>query len=565
MSEDQTNSGFAQPRPQLANQYRTDRVLQGYLHRHLPPDLLHACEAELEAMGDVAVTMWQQQLSERLLEPSLTQWDPWGERIDQIELTALWHQARDIAAKSGLVATAYEGNFQPYGRLVQFALVYLFHPSSDMFCCPLAMTDGAARALLDSGNEELVHRAVGHLTSRDPTRFWTSGQWMTETSGGSDLSRTETVAKKTHDGWALTGKKWFTSAATSEMALTLARPEGSATGSNGLALFYVEPWDQQSGRLRNIEILRLKDKLGTRKLPTAELQLSDTPAALVADHSGIKAISPMLNITRTWNAVCATGFMRRSIALARDYAGKREAFGQPLANLPLHQQTLARLQADFEACFHLTFHVVQELGLSEHRQLGQERQTLLRLLIPLAKLLTGKKVVEVTSEALECFGGAGYVEDTGIATLLRDAQVLPIWEGTTNVLSLDVLSVLRNEETLAAWSRFMRKRLRRVDHSDLLPTAELTSKSLKQTRRWVKGAADFSNDLWQYHARDLALTLARISAAVLTLDQAQHDLDTRQDPRSGFAARVFVEQGLSLLDSPIGDELNVCAKLGAEV
>src|SRR5262249_34400023 len=157
------------------------------------------------------------------------------------------------------------------------------------------------------------------------------------------------------------GRKWFTSAITSQMALTLARPEGNPAGGKGLALFYVETRDAD-GRPNGILVNRLKDKLGTRKLPTAELTLDGVPAEPVAGlDNGVRAIAPMLNVTRTWNAISAVSYMRRGIALARDYARKRVAFGSPLADKPLHVDTLAGLQAEFEAALHLTFNVVELL------------------------------------------------------------------------------------------------------------------------------------------------------------------------------------------------------------
>src|SRR5262249_8644710 len=154
-----------------------------------------------------------------------------------------------------------------------------------------AMTDGAARTLLASGNAALVDRYVPLLTSRDPDKMWTSGQWMTERTGGSDVSQSETIARLDGNQWRPYGTKWFTPATTAQMALTLARPEGSGDGSRGLALFLVELRDA-GGRLRDIAVNRLKDKLGTRKVPTAELTLAGTPATLVgATSEGVRAIT----------------------------------------------------------------------------------------------------------------------------------------------------------------------------------------------------------------------------------------------------------------------------------
>ncbi|MGI9045507.1 MAG: acyl-CoA dehydrogenase family protein [Burkholderiales bacterium] len=266
---------FIQQPPRLGNQYSEDRVLRSYLRRALPADMLREIESALIELGGLSGgELYRVQLADRLNEPVLTQWDAWGKRIDHIELTQLWRRAQEIAAQFGIVAVAYERAHGEHSRIHQFALAYLFAPSTDVYACPLAMTDGAARALLASANQSLIERAVPHLTSRDPAQFWTSGQWMTENIGGSDLGMSETEARRDEQGlWRLHGRKWFTSAATSQMALTLARPMGNPDGARGLALFYVEPRDADC-RLQNIEIQRLKDKLGTRKVPTAELLLT---------------------------------------------------------------------------------------------------------------------------------------------------------------------------------------------------------------------------------------------------------------------------------------------------
>src|SRR5690606_4205802 len=212
----------------------------------------------------------------------------------------------------GLVAIGYERAHGRFSRLHQFALVFLFHPSSQVYTCPLAMTDGAARTLEMLGTGPVRDRVLARLTTRDPERAWTSGQWMTERIGGSDVGLTETTARRGADGvWRLDGTKWFTSAVTSQVALTLARPEGNGPGGKGLALFLVELRDE-AGRLQGITVLRLKEKLGTKLLPTAELRLAGTPALPVAGLAdGVRNMAWMLDLTRTWNAVCAASSLRR--------------------------------------------------------------------------------------------------------------------------------------------------------------------------------------------------------------------------------------------------------------
>jgi alkylation response protein AidB-like acyl-CoA dehydrogenase len=536
---------FVQSPPELGNQYTADRALRSYLARALPADMLAEIEPGLNAMGELAGgELYQLQLADRENEPTLTHWDAWGNRVDRIEVTPLWRQAERIAAEQGLVATAYERKHGLLSRLHQFALVYLFTPSTDIYSCPLAMTDGAARALVASENQALIARAMPHLTSRDPREFWTSGQWMTEATGGSDVGLTETVARQEKGRWRLYGRKWFTSAIASQMALTLARPDGNPAGGKGLALFYVETRDAE-GRLNGIQVNRLKDKLGTRKVPTAELTLDGAAAELVADTAdGIKRIAPMLNVTRTWNAVSAVALMRRGLALARDYAEKRVAFGAPLAEKPLHLDTLAGLEADFQGALHLAFFTAELMGREEAGKASPEQEKLLRLLTPIAKLITAKQSVQILSEVIESFGGAGYVEDTGLPVLLRDAQVLPIWEGTTNVLSLDLLRALEGASGLAVLKREIGILLRDIREPDLVKISALVERAVEQAGAWLDKARDADIEAG---ARRFAMTVGRAVELALLAQHAQWSLVQEKDQRTRAAARRFAAHGISLL------------------
>ena len=206
---------FVQPAPRPRDGYREDWLVRSYLARVLPPDAHRDIEPEVADMGALAAgELWERQLADRLNEPQLVQWDAWGTRVDRIEVTPLWQEAERLAVRFGLTAIPQEQRHGRFSRVHQFLLVHLFHPVTDVYTCPLAMTDGATRTLLASGNEELVARAVPHLTSRDPGEFWTSGHWMTESTGGSDVGLSQTTARREDGGWRLYGKKWFTSAIT---------------------------------------------------------------------------------------------------------------------------------------------------------------------------------------------------------------------------------------------------------------------------------------------------------------------------------------------------------------
>ena len=542
---------FTQSPPRLGNQYRDDPLLGGYLRRTLPMAVYRACVDEFDELGAIAGgRLYELQLADRCHEPVLRQWDAWGRRIDEIEVSPLWREAERLAVRHGLVATGYDRGLGRHARSVQFAKVHLFHPSSDVYTCPLAMTDGAARSLLDSGNAELIARALPRLTSRDPGTAWTSGQWMTETTGGSDVGRSQTRALRDRDDdgpshWRLYGRKWFTSAVTSQMALTLARPEGNPAGGRGLAMFYVEVRDAD-GRLNGLRVDRLKDKLGTRKVPTAELLLEGTRAALVGEPcNGTRAIEPMLGVTRMWNSVCAASFMRRGLSLARAYAAQREAFGDRLERLPLHADTLAALEAESWGAFLMTFLLVELFGRVEAGEADEAQRALLRLVTPLTKLVTGRQAVQVVSEVVESFGGAGYVEDTGLPLLLRDTQVLPIWEGTTNVLSLDALLRSDLNAGLAALLGRVSSALRSVSDARLAAAGRQSLAAVERATLWLESSRD--RELLQAGARRLALTLARALQLALLCEHAQWLLDHERDPRGRAAALRFSRLPVDLI------------------
>ncbi len=538
---------FFQTPPDLGNTFDGDRMLRSFLARKLPGDARASIENELREVGEIAGgALHRRSLEEGRDEPKLVPYDAWGHRVDRIEVSSLWKEAARIAAERGVVGAAYERKYGEYSRVLQFSLAYLLEPSWHVYSCPLAMTDGAARTLVASGNQELIERALPHLTARDPAKAWTSGQWMTERTGGSDVAISETVARADGAEFRLFGTKWFSSATTSQMALTLARPEGNPTGGGGLALFYLEVRNAD-GSPNGVFVNRLKDKLGTRMVPTAELTLEGTLARPVkGTRDGIKNISPMLTTTRTWNSVCAVAGMRRCVALATDYAKKRVAFGAPLVEKPLHLDTLGWLAAESWAAFMLAYRAVELIGKEEARTITDDETELLRLIVPLAKLTTGKQGVAVASESLEAFGGAGYVEDTGLPRMLRDAQVLPIWEGTTNVLSLDVLRVLARGGSLEPLVRETARCVQNTTDASLRTAAETASRAITRAGEWIVARAGDMPAVEQ-GARRFALTLGRSVELALLAEHAQWSLDHEKDPRFAAATRLFAKTPIDLI------------------
>ncbi|XP_056146534.1 acyl-CoA dehydrogenase family member 11-like [Lampris incognitus] len=540
---------FFQDRPVLKNPFLEDALLRGYLRRHIPQE---AVFSDLCALGErvaCEVDHWGRECE--VTPPQLVHFDPWGQRVDHIMTSPAWKLMKNLSAEEGLVAIGYERPFGEWSRVYQMSKLYIYAPSSGLYTCPLAMTDGAAKVIQSLCVSRPVEEAYTRLTTRDPERFWTSGQWMTERRGGSDVaSGTETVAVPQTDGtYKLHGFKWFTSATDADMTLTLARIQdterATISGSRGLSLFYAEVSRDLEGRLKGIEVQRLKDKLGTRQMPTAELLLDGLPAHRLADEGrGVASIANMLTVTRIHNSVSAVAAMRRVVQLARDYATRRTAFGKPLKDHPLHMQTLARMEVETRGGFLLLMDVCRLLGREETGLATQLETHLLRLLTPVVKLYTGKQAVAVVSEGLESFGGQGYIEDTGLPGILRDAQVLSIWEGTTNVLSLDVLRCVARSSGLVLEAYFTHTKSLLAAASaipSLNPAVRAVSGALSGLAEFVQIAAARPPSHLELAARDLAYSLARLYMGALLINHASWEGASESDT---YAAIRWCEQDL---------------------
>lgn len=524
------SKGFIQAGPTTSKGYESDPLLKDFLRFKLNASEFEQVDRDLARFSRrLDDEVYELGLAAEAQPPKHIPYSPWGERIDEIETSKAWQKLDHIAAEEGLIALGYEREGKQNARLHQFAKLYLFHPASAFYTCPLAMTDGAAR-LIEVHQFTEVKKEFEHIINRNPNEFWTSGQWMTERTGGSDVGRTETVARQENGEWRLYGTKWFTSATTSQMAMTLARVEDSngesVSGSRGLSLFCVHVRDQNK-KLNNIEILRLKDKLGTKALPTAELELKGTKAIMLGKlGEGVKTIATLFNVTRIYNACTTIGSFRHVLDLSYDYSKKREAFKQKIASWPLHQQMLANAEVEFSALFMLTFKSCELLGIEEHPQTAPEVKasagSLLRLLTPIAKLMSAKRNMIWTSELIEGFGGAGYIEDTGLPRWLRDSQVFSIWEGTTNVLSLDVLRALSDKSVVASYFHTLKQ------IEEKLPSEyanDLKERTLNLNRTLCSQTAD---ELAK-NAREISFWLGETMALALLMEFASRTEKSARD------------------------------------
>jgi alkylation response protein AidB-like acyl-CoA dehydrogenase len=518
-------SDFLQQAPRLSNEFTEDAFIQNYLKTYFPEEALQEILPDLQQFGRrVATELIEYANACEHNPPQLVQFNAWGKRVDEIKVAPEWLKLEAVAAEEGLVAIGYERKYAEYSRLYQFVKLYLYTASSAIYTCPLAMTDGAARLVELHGDEFLKENAYKGLISRNPATFKTSGQWMTERTGGSDVSRSMTFAYEDGEHYLLKGHKWFTSAITANMAFTLASTEQPEPGKRApLSVFYM-PIRNEDGSLNGIEVEALKDKLGTKALPTAQLLLTGSKARLVGQKGkGVRTIATLFNVTRIYNTVSAASYMRRAFSLCKVYSEQREAFGKKIGQHLLYQKSLRELEIAYQSSTLLTMFLTRLLGREDCGLSDANDEALLRLLTPVAKLYTAKEAIKSASEHIEMFGGLGYLEDSNIPVMLRNAQVLSIWEGTTNVLSLDMLRAMEKEHGLEAFIQFSKSMLGSIQHPGLAEVKQQVAAKSKYLISFISGLK--SQEEMIGCSRDVAFYLAELSIAILWLDFLQHNFE----------------------------------------
>jgi alkylation response protein AidB-like acyl-CoA dehydrogenase len=480
--------------------------------------------------------------------PALRAWDASGRRVDAIEFHPSYHAMEALAfGRFGLAAMSHvDGVLGWPGRVpyvVKYALSYLFSQSEFGLLCPVNMTDSTARMLRRHGSPELQARYVPRLTATDPGELWQGTQWMTEKTGGSDVGAAACAARRDPDGtWRLWGDKWFCSNANCDVALTLARPEGAPAGTKGLAMFLI-PKVLPDGTKNAWVINRLKDKLGSRSMATGEVAYEGAVGYLVGELGrGFKQMMEMVNGSRLSNAMRAAGIMRRCALESLVHARGRAAFGQALADLPLLRASLLEMLLDAEAAASVVLHGA---ALFDGADAGSaEDARLLRVFTPIAKGWITARARWVASEAMNVRAGNGYTEEWPNARLLRDSYLGAIWEGTTNIVALDVQRAILKDGAFAPLAGFVTRRLETVGEPAAKPGADQVRTLLAEIAERVAGWPAGSRAERELDARPVADALYHALAASLLLAEGQQLRERTGDCRKLLAALLYVRRWL---------------------
>lgn len=456
--------GAAIPDARGLNLWRADPAFPRLLALYLPADLLAVLEPQLDRLGALAGGALDELAGAADRNPPvLHHRNRRGDDVQSISYHPAYREMERLAfGDFGLAAMSHRpGVFGWPERLppaAKYALTFLFAQAEFGLLCPVSMTDSLARTLRRYGDEALVERYLPLLTSQDLGALHQGAMFMTERGAGSDVAATAVTAEPRGDGtYALWGDKWFCSNADAELALVLARVEGGKPGLPGVALFLL-PRALPDGTANALRIVRLKDKLGARSMASGEVRLEGAAAWLVGDPgSGFKQMADMVNSSRLSNAVRSAGLMRRSVTEALFVARNRVAFGRRLIEMPLMRRQLAKMLLRAEQARSVAFQAADALRRADAGDAGAA--ALLRILTPLAKFRASRDARVVAGDAMEVRGGCGYIEDWPEARLLRDAHLGSVWEGTSNIVALDVLRAARRDGGLDALLRHVRGQL----------------------------------------------------------------------------------------------------------
>jgi acyl-CoA dehydrogenase len=482
----------------------------------------------------------------------LVRWDRDGNEVNEVVHHPAALETKRLLWKNDFLHLRHSDEARSRGRPVPGALLmayhYLLSQAETGMLCAIGMTSGVLRLVARYGDERARELFVPRMTVNDFDRGWDGSMYLTERAGGSDLGGgTEKVARQVDGEWVLDGFKWFCSNVDGAAIVTLARPEGAPAGVKGLALFAV-PRRFPDGRDNGVHIRRIKDKLGTRAVPTGEIDLVGARGYLLAggsgaaDGRGLNRMMEFVNESRLAIAAMGAGIMRRSFLEAAIRAEQRRAFGKAIAEFGMVRETLLDLMVESEAAAAMLFLAASRVPTTLDA-IG-EGDPLARILVPLTKIRCARGGIRSASLALEVFGGNGYIEDWPLARQLRDAQCHTIWEGTENVLALDVLRSMARHQAHEAILEMIGAAVDRATDPLLSGLRDRVARARAQLTESLGRVAGAGERAARLHAGRLANEMADVAQAAILLEEASWELSERGSARKAVVCAWFVRAHL---------------------
>jgi alkylation response protein AidB-like acyl-CoA dehydrogenase len=529
------------------NFYAIDRGLRDLLQLYLEPSDFRRLEPHFDRLGALA--------GDRLDElaraadkhpPVLNARDRFGRDEDWIDYHSSYREMEAIAfgdfqfhAMSHRAGTL--GMDRPLPAVAKYALQYLFVQAEFGLMCPISVTDTSIHLIRKFASSELKDYLLPKMLSADPATQWKGTQFMTERAGGSDVGAIETTARCEDGVWRLYGDKWFCSHADADVALLLARPEGAPGGTRGLALFAL-PRRLKDGRRNAYRIIRLKDKLGTRSMASGEIRLEGAVAYLVGEADrGLKQMMEQVNLSRLSHGVRAAAMMRRCVNEAMVCARTRMAFGKTIIEYPLLRRQLLKITVPSEQS--LSMFLFAASALDRANAGSKQAEGCLRILTPLLKFRACRDNIPVATGAMEVRGGNGYIEEWVQPRLVRDAHIGVLWEGTSNINALDIVTRAVGKRRAHLTLEAALKRL--LDNATRMPAAFRDRLRLALDRALILAERVAAEPSLEQRARQAASALYHVTSSILmTWEAAQPGRDARR----ALYAKFVLEHRLSAQD-----------------
>lgn len=533
------------------NFYDGDDTFHKILETTLDPDLFAFAKRELRTFGDRCANEIDERAvhTDREGEPRLKSYDKYGEEISEVWVNEGYKKTVKETYDTGIVGYVHKkipelkkrGNYT-----YSFAQGYLLSQAEPGFYCPVTLTLATAYLLDHYGDETIKERFLTHVCSTGEAPLYEGATFLTERQGGSDVGANVVKAVKDGDHYRLYGEKYFASnAGMCGVAMVLARMEDAPEGSRGLTLFAV-PWRKEDGKLNGLRIRRLKDKLGVRAVPSGEVEFNGSQAYVVGDpKKGFYYMMEALNLSRVSNAVASVGIMRRAYTESLAYTSRRNAFGKRLTEYPMIQDTLGKLKAKLHAELITVFDLISLYEKVTEGKVSEKENVLNRLFIAIMKKETAEQAIHFSHEAIELHGGNGYIEDFVTPRLLRDAQVLTVWEGTANILALELVRLVNKYQAHMFFMEEMNARLGKIPTNNL---AEIVRTPLEKLSQDLEKFSQMEYDIQTFEAKSLAERMAQLYESVVTIEWAE-----KYKGKYEKLAEIYLETTWST--RKIGDEM----------